>query len=137
MAAAAIADTPTPLRGVRPDADTWSVIEYLCHIRDVYATFTIRLYRTRSELRPALEPMLNDLRAKRFRYQELDAAAVLIELRLNVAGFLDEVARTSDWDRVATRLPTEVRTARWLVRQAAHEGIHHLRDIAEVRERHA
>lgn len=101
MAAAAIADTPTPLRGVRPDADTWSVIEYLCHIRDVYATFTIRLYRTRSELRPALEPMLNDLRAKRFRYQELDAAAVLIELRLNVAGFLDEVARTSDWDRVA------------------------------------
>lgn len=81
--------------------------------------------------------MLNDLRANRFRYCELDADAVLTELRLNVAGFLDEVARTSDWDRVATRLPTEVRTARWLMRQAAHEGIHHPRDIAEVRERHA
>ena len=79
--------------------------------------------------------MLNDMRTKRFRYGELAADVVLLELSLNVSGFLDEIARTVDWDRVATRLPSEVRTARWMVRQAAHEGIHHLRDIAEVRER--
>lgn len=66
---------------------------------------------------------------------ELAAQTPDLATRLNVAGFLDEVARTSDWDRLANRLPTEVRTARWLVRQAAHEGMHHLRDIAEVRER--
>jgi DinB superfamily len=134
-AATEIGDTPTKLLNVRPDPDTWSVIEYLAHIRDVYASYAIRLFRTRSELRPALEPMLNDMRTKRFRYGELAADVVLLELRLNVSGFLDEIARTVDWDRVATRLPSEVRTARWMVRQAAHEGIHHLRDIAEVRER--
>jgi DinB superfamily len=134
-AATEISRTPTSLLKVRPDRDTWSVIEYLAHIRDVYASYAIRLFRTRSELRPALEPMLNDLRAKRFRYVELAPDALLVELRFNVLGFLDEVARTTDWDRVATRLPSELRTARWMVRQAAHEGIHHLRDIAEVRER--
>jgi hypothetical protein len=34
--------------------------------------------------------------------------------------------------RLVHRLPDERRSARWLVRQAAHEGVHHLRDISEV-----
>ena len=51
-----------------------------------------------------------------------------------VAGFLDEVERTpaDAWDRTATRQPHEIRTARWLVRQAMHEGVHHIRDIEAV-----
>jgi hypothetical protein len=36
------------------------------------------------------------------------------------------------WDRIATRLPGEDRTARWLVRQAMHEGVHHLGDIRRI-----
>jgi hypothetical protein len=125
--------TPAGVLGRRPEVSVWSVLEYACHVRDVYATFTIRLYRTRTEDRPALEPMFNDLRAVRFRYGQLEPGPVLEELRLNVAGFLDEVARVRDWDRTATRRPEETRTARWLVRQAAHEGLHHLADIAAVR----
>ena len=35
--------------------------------------------------------------------------------------------------RTATRLPGEQRTLLWLVRQAAHEGIHHLGDIERQR----
>lgn len=112
----------------------WSVAEYLCHLRDVYVSFTIRLHRTCSETRPALEPMFNDLRAVRFRYNDCDLHATLDELAAAVAGFCEQVARTEerDWDRVATRLPHEERTARWLVRQAMHEGIHHLGDIRRV-----
>jgi hypothetical protein len=78
--------------------------------------------------------MLNDLRARRFRYNERDIGPVLDELAANVAGFCEEIARvgSGDWDRVATRMPGEQRSARWLVRQAMHEGVHHLADIRAV-----
>ena len=112
----------------------WSVAEYLCHLRDVYISYTIRLHRIRAEDRPALEPMFNDLRARRFRYNHCDINATLDELSAAAEGFCEQIARTEegDWDRIATRLPGEDRTARWLVRQAMHEGIHHLGDIRRV-----
>jgi DinB family protein len=127
---------PVPRQALRqrPREGTWSVTEYLCHLRDVYVTYTIRLHRARTEERPVLEPMLNDLRARRFRYNSRDVHPVLDELTDAVTGFSDEVARVqvAGWDRVVTRLPGEERTARWLVRQAAHEGVHHLRDLRAV-----
>lgn len=127
----AVAAVPDAARRHRPDTGRWSVAEYVCHVRDVFATFTIRLYRARTEEEPAVEPMLNDLRARRFRYNELELDGVLDELGANAAGFCDEIGRCrpGDWERVVSRLPDERRTARWLVRQAAHEGRHHLEDI--------
>ncbi len=127
----AVASTPPQALRRRPSDDVWSVTEYVCHLRDVYAVYTIRLYRSRTEDRPVLEPMLNDLRARRFRYNERDVNAIIEELTVTVAGFCEEAARmrAGDWERVVTRLPGEERTARWLVRQAAHEGSHHLADI--------
>jgi len=125
---------PVLKRGERPTPGTWSVTEYVCHLRDVYVTYTIRLHRARTEDRPQLEPMLNDLRARRFRYNERDPSPVLDELTVCVAGFCEEIARTRDWDRLVTRLPDEQRTALWLVRQAMHEGAHHVRDIRAVGE---
>jgi uncharacterized damage-inducible protein DinB len=132
----AVCAIPAEVRRVRPSPDVWSIAEYLCHLRDVYLTFTIRLHRVRTEHQPALEPMFNDLRARRFRYNDCDIDATLGELAAAAAGFCDEVARTGehDWDRVATRLPGEQRTARWLVRQAMHEGVHHLGDIQRIGE---
>jgi DinB family protein len=129
--AAALA-VPEAHRRIRPDPATWSVVEYACHVRDVFASFTIRLHRISTEDTPALEPMFADLRAVRFRYNDSDLDAVLAELDAYVAGFLDEIATTTDWDRTATRRPGEVRTARWLVRHGLHEGRHHTRDIAAV-----
>jgi hypothetical protein len=116
----------------RPAAGGWSVTEYACHLRDVYVTSTIRLHRARTEDRPVLEPMLNDLRAKRFRYNGANIDAVLEELASAVDGCIEEVGRfgPDDWQRVVTRLPGEYRTALWLVRHAAHEGVHHVADIA-------
>jgi hypothetical protein len=75
--------------------------------------------------------MLNDLRARRFHYNEADVAAVLDELARTVAGFCEEVGHVppDGWDRTVLRLPGERRTARWLVRQAMHEGLHHVIDI--------
>ncbi len=113
----------------RPAHDVWSPLEYLCHVRDVYVSFTIRAYRVRTEDTPTVEPMFNDLRTVRFRHNDADPRAVLGELGRAVAGFVDELARVRDWNRTLRRLPGEERTARWLARQALHEGLHHLADI--------
>lgn len=131
---AALDMVPADDRGVRPDADVWSVAEYVCHVRDVFVAFTIRLYRVRVEDEPAVEPLFNDLRAARFGYARRDLGAVLDELADDVDGFLAEVSRVAPdgWDRVCTRLAHERRTARWLVRQALHEGVHHLADVEQV-----
>jgi DinB family protein len=123
---------PAELRAVRPARDTWSVVEYACHVRDVLAGNTIRLYRMRTEERPTFEPLFGDLRALRFRYTTRDLDAVLAELASNVAGFLDESAAVIDWERTGSRLPGEERSARWLLRHTAHEGVHHVRDIEVV-----
>lgn len=131
---ALIAATPSGLLRHRPAAGVWSVTEYACHLRDVYVTSTIRLHRARTEDRPVLEPMLNDLRARRFRYNDANIDAVLDELRSAVDGCIDEVGRfgPDGWQRIVTRLPGEYRTALWLVRHAAHEGVHHVADIARA-----
>jgi uncharacterized damage-inducible protein DinB len=128
---AAVGRLPDDVVRRRPAEGGWSVLEYACHLRDVYVTSTIRLHRAVTEDLPALEPMLNDLRARRFRYNERDVGSVLAELAAALAGFSDEVTRVrpEDWDRRVTRLPGEVRSARWLARHALHEGRHHLLDI--------
>lgn len=125
---------PENTRRRRPSPQVWSVTEYVCHLRDVYASYTIRLHRARTEERPTIEPMLNDLRARRFKYNERDVMPMLEELDANAAGFCQEIGRvdSQDWERVVIRLPGEQRSARWLVRQAMHEGLHHLADIRAV-----
>lgn len=115
-----------------PRGTTWTAVEYLGHIRDVYQASTIRLYRTRTEDRPQLEPLYNDLRAVRFRYADADPAAVLDEIDAAVAGCGEEIAAVEDWDRTLCRLPGEQRTARWLARAAVHEGVHHLLDLRRL-----
>lgn len=127
---AAIGDAASDLRH-RPRPDHWSALEYLFHLRDVCVTYTIRLHRARTEDRPVLEPMLNDLRARRFRYNDRSFDGVRDGLAACAAGLGDEIERLGppDLERTVTRLPGEHRTARWLVRQAAHEVTHHLEDI--------
>ncbi len=118
-------------RAPGPDG-AWSAAEYLCHVRDVYAVFTIRLHRARTEDDPALEPMLNDLRARRFDYAHAALGPAIDQLGAHVVGFLAELDRVPEdaWARPVHRYPEEGRTVLWLARQAAHEGRHHLRDIA-------
>ena len=114
---------------LRPDELTWSALEYLCHVRDVYVASTIRLYRARKESKPQIEPVFNDLRVLRFRYNEADVHGVLHEMGLALGGLVEEMGHASDWDRTFTRQPGEERTARWLARQALHEAMHHAADM--------
>jgi hypothetical protein len=130
--AVVVGAVPAAVLPRRPAADVWSAAEYACHVRDVLMTYTVRLHRARVEDRPTLEPMYNDLRARRFGYRDADVAAVVEQARAAAEGLAAEIVRVEDWDRTVSRLPGEERTARWLVRQALHEVRHHTADIAAV-----
>jgi len=119
----------------RPEPRTWSMLEYACHVRDVYAVYTDRVRRALAEHNPVLEPMYNQQRAERDGYNRRLPSQVLDALEINVGIFLEQLATIDGtrWTRTVTRLPGETRTVLWLVRQAAHEGRHHLRDIESIR----
>ncbi|HEU4330972.1 MAG TPA: DinB family protein [Lapillicoccus sp.] len=115
----------------RPSPDVWSVVEYACHVRDVLLTYAVRVHRGVVEDRPALDPMYGDWRAERFGYSAMPVDVLLVELGAAATGFAAEVGTVPDdaWERTVIRRPSEERTVRWLVRQAAHECVHHLGDI--------
>jgi hypothetical protein len=115
----------------RPEPRVWSVVEYACHVRDVLLTYAVRVHRGVVEDRPALDPMYADWRAERFGYSGIRLEVLLAELVSAAEGFAAEVRSVPDdaWDRLVVRRPEEVRNVRWLVRQAAHECVHHLADI--------
>jgi hypothetical protein len=130
----AAATLPDELVRRRPDARTWSVIEYACHVRDVNVAFADRIRLALVEEHPTFEPLGNDGRAERFRYGAADVASTLDELELAADRFVELVATlgADDWQRSARRLPGEDRDVLWMVRQTAHEGVHHLGDIEKV-----
>lgn len=117
----------------RPVEGLWSAIEYFCHVRDVLMVTAMRLYRTRTEDSPELEPMLNDVRAKFFRYNDSSPDVVAVESVRGVEAvrYAATQYREEDWWREGRRLG-ERRTARWLLQHAAHEVTHHKLDIRRV-----
>lgn len=115
----------------RPRPEVWSPVEYACHVRDVLVTFAARVHRGVVEDRPVLDPMYADWRAERFGYAGIPLDVLLVELAAAGQGFAAEVRSVPEdaWDRTVVRRPEEERTVRWLVRQAAHECVHHLADV--------
>ena len=120
----------------RPEPGTWAAIEYACHVRDVLSVFALRVHRGVFEDRPLLDAMYNDWRAERFGYGRMPVDVLVAELETAVEGFVAEVRSVPDdaWSRLVVRRPDEVRTVRWLVRQAAHECVHHLADVRRILE---
>lgn len=138
---AVVAELPGILRqlpsGVlrrRPSPVEWAPVEYACHVRDVLATYTLRLHRGVSEDSPTLEPLYGELRATRFGYLHASVETVVEGLRAHAQGFAAEVTAVAapDWERQVIRRDgsrAEIRTLRWLARQTAHEAVHHRNDI--------
>jgi hypothetical protein len=95
------------------------------------------LHRSRTEDCPALEPMFNAVRAARFGYNDLGPQHVLSELYAYGRGLRAEIAglTAADLTRPVRRHPDEQRSALWLVRQAAHETVHHIGDMRRLARR--
>jgi hypothetical protein len=111
------------------------MVEYAAHVRDVFVVFAERINLALAEDRPTFPPLGNDERAVRLRYGEADIDATLDDLAGAAVRFADLLDTLDDdaWDRTASRLPGEERDVRWMARQTAHEGRHHLADIERVR----
>lgn len=112
--------------------DTWSALEYGCHLRDVLLVQRERVLAARREDRPSFTPMGRDERVDHDGYAEQDPADVARQLRDAADLFANVLGRLGDdWDRTATYSyprPTE-RSLRWIAVHTVHEMQHHLLDI--------
>ena len=120
-------------RRSRPAPDTWSPVEYGCHVRDVLLVQRERVLVALIMDCPSVDPMNRDERAKYDGYAEqapdrvarqLDEAAYLF------ANVLAHFAPT-DWDRTMMyNYPALFeRSLRWVAVHTVHEVRHHLLDV--------
>src|SRR3954463_8745473 len=85
----------------RPEPQTWSPLEYLCHVRDVLLVQRERVLLARRAERPSFEPMGRDERVEHDGYGAQEPSAVAGQaadaatLFANVLDRLDQPA----WDR--------------------------------------
>lgn len=123
----------------RPDAGTWSVVEYACHVRDVILVQRERLLLALVEDTPTFVPMYREERVAHAGYDRESATEVAQELTVvaslcaKVVSLLDDgqLARTCIFNFPEPR----VRDVAWVVRHTVHEVVHHEVDVRRVRTR--
>lgn len=116
---------------VRSRPDTWSVLEYVCHVRDVHRTMARRLQLMLTEDDPVFENWDQDATAVEERYGEQDPVDVdveLVEAAGHVAGLYAGVT-PDQYDRPGRRSNGSVFTVRTLGRYHVHDVLHHLHDV--------
>lgn len=117
----------------RPAPETWSALEYACHVRDVLEVQRGRVERALVEDVPAYTPMGRDERVVDDRYNEQDPVAVADALAANAEAIAATFAALTpeQWARTGLyQYPAATeRDMRWLGRHTVHDGHHHLLDI--------
>jgi hypothetical protein len=117
----------------RPRPDTWSVLEYGCHLRDVLLVQRERVLSARRNDRPEFEPMGRDERVEHDGYASQDPGAVARQLTDAAAMFGNVLDRldAGAWERpVVYSYPARLeRTLRWVAVHTVHEVQHHLLDV--------
>lgn len=114
----------------RPAPTTWSAIEYTAHVADLMELFISTIETMTREDHPSLEFFDSDERAAERAYNQADPDKILADLDRScsaLASVIDGVSAT-DWDRTGAFAWGD-RDALTMVRNAVHEGSHHLRDI--------
>lgn len=129
---AILSDTPTDLRR-RTQPDTWSPLEYGCHLRDVLLVQRERVLTTRRTDLPTFEPMGRDERVEHDGYWQQDPDAVarqMADAATLLANVLDRLDG-DDWERrVVYGYPVRLeRSLRWVAVHTVHEVRHHLLDV--------
>jgi hypothetical protein len=115
----------------RPEAQTWSPLEYGCHVRDVFQIFDQRLQLMVEEPDPLFPNWDQDATAVADRYWEQDPVMVSHDL-LEAA---DAIARRfasvngRQWDRTGRRSDGASFTVDSFARYFLHDAVHHLHDV--------
>ncbi len=123
------------LRG-HPLTGSWSVLEYACHVRDIFVIQRTRIRLALTEWEPSFAPMRREERAIEERYGDQQPADVIRALHEAAAGLADQFDGLSDegWQRRGDyNWPTpQLRTIEWIGRHTVHEAEHHWRDIERL-----
>lgn len=115
-----------PGAATRPDASTWSAVEYACHVRDMLDLFAGRLELIRDEDDPLFENWDQDEAAVAARYDRQSAPEVAVGLAAAASSFASAVATVTDWSRPGRRSNGSVFTAATLTTYGLHDHEHHL-----------
>lgn len=117
----------------RPAPQTWSALEYGCHLRDVLLVQRERVLAARRMDRPSFDPMGRDERVEHDGYSEQDPADVARQLADAARLFAHVLSRLGreDWHRtVMYNYPSrQERSLRWVAVHTLHEVRHHLLDV--------
>lgn len=123
-----------PDAGVRPTAQTWSPLEYACHVRDVLGVFTERVRLMLRQDGPTFANWDQDETAVAERYWAQDPATVETEL----VGAAETIANSfaavdgDSWQRPGRRSDGAVFTVDTFARYFLHDPVHHLHDVDGV-----
>ncbi|HVS69114.1 MAG TPA: DinB family protein [Mycobacteriales bacterium] len=119
----------------RPDQQTWSPLEYGCHVRDVHRLYDYRLELMLTEHDPLYPNWDQDLTAVEDRYGDQDPVAVAAQLGSAaeaVAGRFDGL-NDKQWKRTGSRSDGASFTVESFARYYAHDWVHHLWDVTARR----
>jgi hypothetical protein len=121
---------------VRPDAATWSPLEYGCHVRDVFRIMTGRVDLVLAEADPMFPNWDQDATAVEDAYDTQDPARVAAELAGAASGFADRFdgLRAEQWIRPGRRSDGAQFTLESLARYALHDVVHHLIDVPRLED---
>jgi hypothetical protein len=115
----------------RPDDETWSPLEYACHVRDVNRLFGQRVRLMLDEDDPRFSNWDQDETAVRQRYDLQDPVEVSRELVEAAAEVADVYAGIEGdrWQRPGRRSNGSHFTVESLGRYHLHDVVHHLWDV--------
>ncbi|MEZ5247291.1 MAG: hypothetical protein R2707_19550 [Acidimicrobiales bacterium] len=114
----------------RPAAETWSALEYACHVRDLLPVMAARVQRMLEDDCAELGWWDHEAAAVEDRYNEQVPVLVIEAMTANARAFAASLASVEgdSWDRSAERRPGEHFTVRGIARFVLHEVIHHRDD---------
>ncbi len=120
------------IRPGRPDDATWSTLEYMCHVRDVYRRYLVRIEHMLREDDPLFENWDQDATARCEAYDEQVPEVVFGELAAAadaLADRLDEVG-SEEWRRRGRRSDGAAFSVATIARYMVHDPIHHVWDAS-------
>lgn len=115
----------------RPEPDTWSPLEYGCHVRDVFRLYLVRLELMLGQDGAHYPNWDQDETAITERYDRSDPATVAAELTTAAAALADRFdSITPDQTaRTGQRSDGATFTVDTFARYFVHDPIHHLWDV--------
>jgi hypothetical protein len=125
-------DTDAVIR-TRPAQGVWSALEYTAHVADLLPLFAKTIERMNTQTNPDLGDLWSvdpDEQATSADYNGQARDAVLGNLRTGADELLAvaESVDASAWSRTGT-FPWGERDMLTMLQNAAHEGVHHLKDV--------